>query len=66
MKDYIKNRHGKLFAGNREVVPGQKYTLATLICSHSDFFSRLYKHAKKEYYMPELIRDVLGMVRTNV
>ena len=58
------NRHGQLFAGNREVVPGQKYTLATLdMFTFGHFFPSL-RHAEVEYYMPELIRDVLGWYGT--
>jgi 5'-nucleotidase len=59
-----KNRHGQLFAGNREVVFGQKYTLATLDMFTFGFFFPSLKHAEKEYYMPELIRDVLGWYGT--
>jgi 5'-nucleotidase len=55
-----KNRYGQLFAGNREVVPGKKYTLATLDMFTFGFFFPSLKHAEIEYYMPELIRDVLG------
>ena len=53
-----KNRHGKLFAGNREVVPGEMYTLATLDMFTFGFFFPSLQHAKKDYYMPELIRDI--------
>lgn len=56
----FKNRHGTLFAGNREVVPGEMYTLATLDMFTFGFFFPLLKNIEKEYYMPELIRDVLG------
>ena len=59
-----KNRHGQLFAGNREVVSGQKYTLATLDMFTFGFFFPSLKQAEKEYYMPELIRDVLGWYGT--
>ncbi len=59
-----KNRHGRLFAGNREVVSGQTYTLATLDMFTFGFFFPSLKHAEKEYYMPELIRDVLGWYGT--
>ena len=51
---------GSLFAGNREVVPGETYTLATLDMFTFGFFFPSLKHAEKEYYMPELIRDVFG------
>jgi 5'-nucleotidase len=53
-----KNRHGQLFAGNREVVPGEIYTLATLDMFTFGFFFPSLQYAKKEYYMPELIRDI--------
>lgn len=56
----FKNRHGTLFAGNREVVPGETYTLATLDMFTFGFFFPLLKTMEKEYYMPELIRDVAG------
>jgi 5'-nucleotidase len=55
-----KNRHGQLFAGNREVVSGQTYTLATLDMFTFGFFFPSLKEAKKDYFMPELIRDVVG------
>lgn len=54
------NRHGRLYAGNREVVAGQTYTLATLDMFTFGFFFPSFKQAKKDYCMPELIRDVLG------
>ncbi|NYF26174.1 bifunctional UDP-sugar hydrolase/5'-nucleotidase [Sporosarcina sp. JAI121] len=59
-----RNRNGQLFAGNREVVTGQKYTLATLDMFTFGFFFPSLKYAEKEYYMPELIRDVLGWYGT--
>ncbi|MFJ7935714.1 bifunctional metallophosphatase/5'-nucleotidase [Sporosarcina sp. NPDC096371] len=55
-----KNRHGKLYAGNREVVSGQAYTVATLDMFTFGFFFPSFQQAKKDYCMPELIRDVLG------
>ena len=61
-----KNRHGQLFAGNREVVPGETYTLATLDMFTFGFFFPSLKHAEKEYYMPELIRDVLAGMDLNI
>ena len=61
-----KNRYGKLFAGNREVVSGEKYTLATLDMFTFGFFFPSLKHAEKEYYMPELIRDVAWLVRNYI
>lgn len=59
-----KNRYGQLFAGNREVVSGEKYTLATLDMFTFGFFFPSLKHAEIEYYMPELIRDVVGWYGT--
>lgn len=53
-----KNRHGTLYAGNREVVPGETYTLATLDMFTFGFFFPSLQHAKKDYYMPELLRDI--------
>lgn len=55
-----KNRNGALFAGNREVVPGETYTLATLDMFTFGFFFPSLEYAEKDYYMPELIRDILG------
>lgn len=53
------NARGALFAGNREVVPHETYTLATLDMFTFGFFFPLFKELKKEYYMPDLIRDVM-------
>jgi len=61
-----KNSYGQLFAGNREVVSGHKYTLATLDMFTFGFFFPSLKHAEIEYYMPELIRDVLAWYGTTV
>ncbi len=61
-----KNRHGKLYAGNREVVKGQSYTLATLDMFTFGFFFPILQEAKKDYCMPELIRDVLGWYGTEL
>jgi len=52
---------GLLIAGNRVVVPGEKYTLATLDMFTFGFFYPTLKDAEKEYYMPELIRDIFGI-----
>lgn len=52
------NARGALFAGNREVIPDETYTLATLDMFTFGFFFPLFKELKKEYYMPELIRDI--------
>ncbi|MGN7387401.1 bifunctional metallophosphatase/5'-nucleotidase [Sporosarcina sp. SAFN-015] len=49
---------GELYAGNRKVVVGQTYTLATLDMFTFGFFFPGLKDAVKEYHMPELIRDV--------
>ncbi|WP_303966674.1 bifunctional UDP-sugar hydrolase/5'-nucleotidase [Sporosarcina ureae] len=54
------NNEGQLFAGNRLVKPGENYTLATLDMFTFGFFYPLLKEAKKEYIMPEMLRDVLG------
>lgn len=56
----FENRHGSLFAGNREVIPGETYKLATLDMFTFGFFFPFLKDMEKEYYMPELIRDVLS------
>ncbi len=61
-----KNRYDQLFVGNREVVAGEKYTLATLDMFTFGFFFPSLKHTEIEYYMPELIRDVLGWYGTTV
>lgn len=60
------NRHGKLYVGNREVIKGQSYTLATLDMFTFGFFFPTLKEAKKDYCMPELIRDVLGWYGTEM
>lgn len=57
---FYKNRQGTLFVGNREIVSDQSYTLATLDMFTFGFFFPSLEHAKKEYYMPELLRDILG------
>lgn len=59
---------GELYAGNRKVVAGESYTLATLDMFTFGFFFPSLTHALKEYHMPELIRDVFiwyGMKRDN-
>ena len=60
-----KNKKGTLFAGNREVVSGEKYTLATLDMFTFGFFYPSLKNADKEYYMPELLRDIFGIYGRN-
>lgn len=52
------NARGALFAGNREVLPDKTYTLATLDMFTFGFFFPLFKELNKQYYMPDLIRDV--------
>ncbi|HLR09908.1 MAG TPA: 5'-nucleotidase C-terminal domain-containing protein [Sporosarcina sp.] len=55
-----KNRHGVLFAGNRQVRPTETYRLATLDMFTFGFFFPQFKTYPKQYYVPELIRDVFG------
>lgn len=50
--------NGELYAGNRKVIAGKTYTLATLDMFTFGFFFPTLKDAEKEYHMPELIRDV--------
>lgn len=52
------NHKGELFAGNRPVVAGESYTLATLDMFTFGFFFPLLKEVRKEYLMPDLIRDI--------
>ncbi|MEK3937509.1 bifunctional UDP-sugar hydrolase/5'-nucleotidase [Sporosarcina sp. FSL W7-1349] len=59
-----KNKAGKLFAGNREVVPDGIYKLATLDMFTFGYFFPTLQFAEKEYYMPELIRDIFGWYGT--
>ncbi|WP_432360270.1 bifunctional metallophosphatase/5'-nucleotidase [Sporosarcina sp. UB5] len=57
---------GQLYAGNRKVVAGKTFTLATLDMFTFGFFFPVLQQAEKEYHMPELIRDVFvwyGMKR---
>ncbi|WP_205407233.1 bifunctional UDP-sugar hydrolase/5'-nucleotidase [Sporosarcina sp. PTS2304] len=56
----FRNQAGQLFAGNRLVIPGETYALATLDMFTFGYFFPLLKDAPKDYIMPELIRDVLG------
>ncbi len=51
---------GELYAGNRKVIAGESYTLATLDMFTFGFFFPSLKYALKEYHMPELIRDVFS------
>lgn len=55
-----RNRCETLFAGNKEVVPEETYTLATLDMFTFGFFFPIFKDLEKEYYMPDLIRDVFA------
>lgn len=62
----FQTENGDLYAGNRKVVAGKTYTLATLDMFTFGFFFPSLKQAKKDYHMPELIRDVFiwyGMKR---
>lgn len=56
----FKTRDGNLYAGNRKVVTGKTYKLATLDMFTFGFFFPVLKEAKKDYHMPELIRDVFA------
>lgn len=56
----FRSQEGHLFAGNRLVVAGETYSLATLDMFTFGYFYPLLKEAPKEYIMPEMIRDVLG------
>ena len=47
-----KNRHGKLYAGNREVVQVRRIHLRHWICLHSAFSSHLLKRQKKSTVCP--------------
>lgn len=60
-----RNRWGALFAGNKEVVPEETYTLATLDMFTFGYFFPLFKELDKEYFMPDLIRDVLAKYGQN-
>jgi len=53
-----KNEQGILIIGNREVELHETYTLATLDMFTFGFFFPALQHAEKEYFMPELIRDI--------
>lgn len=54
------NHQGHLYVGNREVIPGESYTLATLDMFTFGFFFPTLKDAQKNYFAPELIRDVFA------
>jgi 5'-nucleotidase len=51
---------GKLHVAGLPVEPDRQYLLATLDLFTYGFFFPSFKKAEKEYYMPELIRDVLA------
>lgn len=55
-----KDAQGRLIAGNRPVVAGEVYTLATLDMFTFGFFFPTLQHAKKEYLLPDLLRDVVA------
>lgn len=54
------NKKGELIAGGRIVRPGEIFTLATLDMFTFGYFFPLLKDARKEYLMPELIRDIIA------
>ena len=60
-----KNRNGQLFAGNREVVPGETYTLATLDMFTFGFFFPSLKEAEKEYLYAGINQGCFWLVWKN-
>lgn len=54
------DKNGQVFIVNHPIQAKKEYTLATLDMFTFGFFFPSLKHAKKEYYMPELIRDVVS------
>ena len=54
------NKDGRLFIGNKMVVTSGIYRLATLDMFTYGFFFPSLKDAEKEYFMPELIRDIVA------
>ena len=59
-----KNRKGHFSLEIGKLLPEKPIHLQHWICSHLVFFS-VIKEAEKEYYMPELIRDVFGWYGNN-
>lgn len=55
-----KDAEGILFAGDRAVVVGETYTLATLDMFTFGFFFPTLQHAEKEYLLPDLLRDIIA------
>lgn len=55
-----KDAQGILIAGNRQVVAGETYTLATLDMFTFGFFFPTLQHAEKEYLLPDLLRDIIA------
>jgi 5'-nucleotidase len=51
---------GKLHVAGNPIEPDRQYRLATLDLFTYGFFFPAFKKAKKEYFMPEFIRDVLA------
>ncbi len=58
MKDFIKIGMENFLQETEKLCQVRCIHLQHLICSHSASFSRHLQHAEKEYYMPELIRDI--------
>lgn len=54
----FENDEGRLFIGNRPVLHGETYRLATLDMFTFGFFFPELEHVPKQYFMPELLRDM--------
>ena len=52
------NSQRELFIGGQKMDPDKVYRLATLDLFTFGFFFPSFKYAKKQYYLPEFIRDV--------
>ncbi|EMR05124.1 Endonuclease YhcR precursor [Bhargavaea cecembensis DSE10] len=59
-QEMVRGKDGKLIVAGSAVEPGRMYRLATLDLFTYGFFFPAFKQARKEYFMPELIRDVLA------
>ncbi|TQR09289.1 bifunctional metallophosphatase/5'-nucleotidase [Psychrobacillus soli] len=55
----IEDEQGDLFIGGEALILKKEYTLATLDMFTFGYFFPSFKFATKEYFMPELIRDVV-------
>ncbi|MDI2586496.1 bifunctional UDP-sugar hydrolase/5'-nucleotidase [Psychrobacillus sp. NEAU-3TGS] len=55
----MEDEHGDVFIGDERLLLEKVYTLATLDMFTFGYFFPSFKFATKEYYMPELIRDVV-------